>query len=51
MENEFKKNRTDILSILEGKKDEPIEHVRTGIYNLNIPINWKKTYETFCKLP
>jgi len=51
MNTEFKKNRADILTILEGKKDDPIENVRTGIYNLNIPINWKNTYETFCKLP
>ena len=51
MENEFKKNRSDILSILEGKKDEPSEHVRTGIYNLNIAIDWKETYKKFCKLP
>lgn len=51
MENEFKKNRADILSILEGKKDEPSEHIRTGIYNLNIHINWENTYEKFCKLP
>lgn len=51
MDTEFKKNRADILTILEGKKDEPNENVRTGIYNLNIPINWKNTYETFCKLP
>ncbi len=51
MASEFKKNRADILTILEGKKDEPTESVRTGIYNLNIPIDWKNTYETFCKLP
>jgi ubiquitin-protein ligase len=51
MASEFKKNRADILTILEGKKDEPSENVRTGIYNLNIQINWKNTYETFCKLP
>jgi len=50
MEDELKKNRADILSILEGKKDEPSENVRTGIYNLNIQINWKNTYETFCKV-
>jgi ubiquitin-protein ligase len=51
MASEFKKNRADILTILEEKKDEPSENVRTGIYNLNIQINWKNTYETFCKLP
>jgi len=51
MNAEFKKNRADILTILEGKKDDPIENVRTGIYNLTIPINWKNTYEAFCKLP
>ena len=51
MNTEFKKNRSDILTILEGKKDDPIENVRTGIYNLNIQINWKNTYEAFCKLP
>ena len=51
MASEFKKNRADILTILEGKKDEPTESMRTGIYNLNIPIDWKNTYETFCKLP
>jgi len=50
MNAEFKKNRADILTILEGKKDDPIENVRTGIYNLTIPINWKNTYEAFCKL-
>jgi ubiquitin-protein ligase len=50
MENEFKKNKADILSILEEKKGEPLKTVRTGIYNLNIPINWKNTYDTFCKL-
>jgi ubiquitin-protein ligase len=51
MASEFKKNRADILTILEGKKDEPSENVRTGIYNLNIQINWKNTYEALCKLP
>ena len=50
MNAEFKKNRADILTILEGKKDDPIENVRTGIYNLTIPINWKNIYEAFCKL-
>jgi len=50
MEEEFKKNKQDMLAILEAKKDEPPENIRTGIYTMNIHINWKQIYDNFCKL-
>lgn len=47
---EFKKKQPEILSILEKKKEEPISRIETGIYNLNIIIHWKNTYEKFSKI-
>lgn len=44
---EFKKKQLEILSILEKKKEEPIIRIETGIYNLNIIIHWKNTYDKF----
>jgi len=47
---EFKKNKKDILNILEKKKDEKQSTIRTGIYNMNIQLNWKNTYNNFIKI-
>ncbi len=47
---EFKKKQPEILSILEKKKEEPISRIETGIYNLNIIIHWKNTYDKFSKI-
>ena len=50
MEEEFKKNRKDMLAILEVKKTEPNEVITTGIYSMAVPINWEQTYNNFCKI-
>jgi ubiquitin-protein ligase len=47
---EFKKNKKKILNILEKKKDEKQSIIRTGIYNMNIQLNWKNTYNNFIKI-
>jgi ubiquitin-protein ligase len=50
MKTEFKKNRADMLTILEEKRTEPPEIVKTGIYNMSIPINWEITYNIFLQI-
>lgn len=47
---QFKKNREDILKILEEKKESEPYNIKTGIYSLNIHIDWKKTYNKFLHL-
>lgn len=47
---EFKKKQPELLSILEKNKDEDSYGVKTGIYNLNIKINWGQTYDNFIKI-
>ena len=47
---EFKKKQPELLSILEKNKDEDSYGVKTGIYNLNIKINWGETYNNFIKI-
>ena len=50
MYTEFKKNREDILTILEEKRTQPTEVVNTCIYSLSIPINWENTYNKFIQI-
>ena len=50
MYTEFKKNREDILTILEEKRTQPTEVVNTCIYSLSIPINWENTYNKFLQI-
>ena len=50
MKFEFTKNKENILSILEEKKKEEPVVIKTGIYNMNISINWKNTYDKFLQL-
>lgn len=45
--NQFKKNKEDILNILEKKKSCEPYNIKTGIYSLNIHIDWKKTHRNF----
>jgi len=47
---EFKKKQPELLAILEKNKDEDSYGVKTGIYNLNIKINWGETYNNFIKI-
>ena len=50
MKSEFKKNRSGILAILEEKRKETSEMVKTNIYSMNIHINWDKTYTKFLEI-
>jgi hypothetical protein len=50
MKSEFKKNRADILAILEAKRTETSEMIKTSIYNMTIHINWEKTYTNFLEI-
>ena len=50
MYTEFKKNREDILTILEEKRTQPTDVVNTCIYSLSIPINWENTYNKFLQI-
>jgi hypothetical protein len=50
MEVEFMKNKDAIRAILEKKKTENLCVIRTGIYNMSITIDWKKTYDNFISL-
>ena len=45
--SEFNKNKNDILSILEKKKDFPNETINANIYKLNVLIDWKYIYNNF----
>jgi len=47
---EFKKKQPELLAILEKNKDEDSYGVKTGIYNLNVKINWGETYNNFIKI-
>ena len=48
--NEFKKNKKAILIILEKKQKEEKKIIKTGIYNMNIGIDWENTYKNFIKI-
>ena len=48
--NEFKKNKEAILIILEKKQKEEKKLIKTGIYNMNIGIDWENTYKNFIKI-
>jgi hypothetical protein len=50
MKSEFKKNRADILAILEEKRTESSEMIKTSIYSMTIHINWEKTYTNFLEI-
>ena len=50
MKSEFKKNRSGIIAILEEKRTETSEMVKTNIYSMNIHINWDKTYTKFLEI-
>jgi len=50
MKSEFKKNRADILAILEEKRTESSEMIKTSIYSMTIHINWEKTYTKFLEI-
>ena len=45
--SEFKKNKNNILSILEKKKDLSNETITTNVYKLNVLIDWKYIYNQF----
>ena len=46
----FKKNKPEILKILEEKKKQKAYNIKTSIYSLNAHIDWKKTHTTFKKI-
>jgi|AntAceMinimDraft_11_1070367.scaffolds.fasta_scaffold09589_2 ubiquitin-protein ligase len=46
----FMKNKDALQTILEEKKTQESTHVKTGIYNMNITIDWKRTYDRFMAL-
>lgn len=48
--SEFKKKQSEVLSILEKNKDEKSYLIKTGIYSLNIKIDWSETYDKFIKI-
>lgn len=48
--SEFKKKQSEVLSILEKNKDEKSYIIKTGIYSLNIKIDWSETYDKFIKI-
>jgi ubiquitin-protein ligase len=50
MGEQFTKNREDILIILEEKKGQTPDIIRTGIYSMDIPINWENTYNKFLQI-
>ena len=50
MASEFTKKHDHILKILEDKKDDLPCSIRTGIYSLNVNIDWKETYLIFKQL-
>ena len=50
LKSEFLKNKHAIRAILEEKKKEDTVTIMTGIYSLNIMVNWKKTYNEFMEL-
>lgn len=50
MKKAFIKNKDQLLNILEKKKEEDVEIIRIGVYNLTISINWKHTYDKFLKI-
>ncbi len=47
---EFKNKYKEILSILEGKRNEPYMLITTGIYGMRININWNILYNKFIKI-
>lgn len=44
---QFKKNKDDILGIIEDIKEKRTETVVTGIYNLSVQIDWATVYSDF----
>jgi ubiquitin-conjugating enzyme E2 Z len=50
LKNQFIKNKESILSILEEKKTEETVVVTTGIYKMNISVDWNNTYNNFLQL-
>jgi hypothetical protein len=50
MGEQFTKNRADILTILEEKKGQTPDIIKTGIYSMVIPINWENTYNKFLQI-
>lgn len=50
MGEQFTKNRADILTILEEKKGQTPDIIKTGIYSMVIPINWENTYNNFLQI-
>lgn len=50
METQFIKNRSHMLAILEEKKRETPDIIKTGIYSMIIPINWQNTYNNFLQI-
>lgn len=47
MKEQFEKNKIAILRILESRKKEPMAHVVTTMYKMNVFINYGKLYTTF----
>ena len=46
----FNKNKQEILKILEEKKKMDAYNIKTGIYSLNVHIDWKNSYTCFKKI-
>ena len=44
---QFKKNKDDMLAIIEPIKESPNETITTGIYNLTVQIDWATVYSDF----
>jgi|TARA_B110000967_G_C18900997_1_gene575069 ubiquitin-conjugating enzyme E2 Z len=50
MKDDFVKNKNAIMAVLEEKKVEELNIIKTGIYNMSITIDWKRCYDRFIAL-
>ena len=47
IQEKFNENRLKILQFIEAKKNQPIEHIRTHLYNLNVIIDYELLLKKF----
>ena len=50
MNDQFKRKYDNILQILEDKKNNEINTLKTSVYHLNVLIRWKHEYDIFKKI-
>lgn len=50
MNDNFVKNKNAIMAILEEKKMEEVNIIKTGIYSMSITIDWQRCYDRFIAL-